>query len=238
MKRINSHVCHLPRETSCLRSVLWTDGRAFSMRRLLCAISANGHAAPTPYSTSGVVRKEHGTLVTLACPNLPEILVADDVGDRRRNRKQQCLGRTPSALRHVVQTRVTSRPYFNLAELLIASQHAVERPKLRDGPRFEFFARVRLNEGSKPFAQCPRLSGYCIELARQGAFADRLRHIFPDKPSLLEPFQQVVTRADPFNRLVSWRGDRVQEIEPDGVGEEERLGSVAGHQTIRLIVWP
>jgi hypothetical protein len=56
------------------------------MRRLLGAVAASGHAAPSPRSPSGVIGKHEGTTVPFARLDVGEVFLANKLRQRLADR--------------------------------------------------------------------------------------------------------------------------------------------------------
>jgi hypothetical protein len=78
-------------------------------------------------------------------------------------------------------------PFYDLYELLVALEDAVQRREFLQSVGFEGFALMLTHELPEPFAQRARLPGDGIELARYRAAADGAQDIRRDEFRLLQP---------------------------------------------------
>ena len=62
------------------------------VRRLLCPIAADGHAAPPARVASGSINEKERAACALASLHVGEILGADKIGQQSREREKQRLG--------------------------------------------------------------------------------------------------------------------------------------------------
>ena len=67
-----------------------------AVRRGLRAVTAEGHAAPSPGVGLRLVEKVQDAGLPLADADKAEVLIADQVGDRLRERLRELLGSRPS----------------------------------------------------------------------------------------------------------------------------------------------
>jgi hypothetical protein len=85
---------------------------------------------------------------------------------------------------------------------------------------------VLLDEAAKPFPERTCLGRHCVEFPRKGAGAHGGQYVVPNELGLRQPSQQVFAATDPFDNFVDGRRDRVQEIEPESVCDEEARGAI------------
>ena len=84
------------------------------------------------------------------------------------------------------------------------------------------------HEISEPFAQASRLIGHVVDFSRKSLGPDPFEYIGRHEPRLLEPVQQTFAVLDPVNWRIDRSRNRIQEIEAQSVGDEDRRGMIHG----------
>ena len=215
-----------------------------AVRRGLCAVTAEGHAAPSPGVGLRLVEEEQDAGLALAGADQAEVLVADQVGDRLRERLQELLGRRPSP--HPLQAkgtlvegrcrlRVTTG--LDLPVRIASREQVIQRAQLRRGFRPEFPPGMSRDEPPQPFAQGPGPLGDLVERlagARILAEAGRVRPL--DRAGLLEPIEEFDPIAQPLRPDAEGRGPAIDEVQGQVVAGEEggRKGFGVGRQVFHL----
>ncbi len=141
-----------------------------AVRRGLRAIAAEGHAAPSPGVGLRPVEKEQDAALALAGADQAKVLVADEVGDRLRERLEALLGRCPSpdpsqAKRAFVGARCGHRVAAipDLPVRVASCEQVIQRTQLGGGFRPEFPACMPCDETPQPFTQHPGPLGDLVE---------------------------------------------------------------------------
>src|SRR4249919_3982964 len=128
------------------------------MRRLLCAIPTDGHAAPSSSMATRAIDKEKRAGGTLACLHLREILPTDQVSHGGRNWEQQSVGSAPAPLKSPHELRLPPPMATidrDLTERLVTREHTVQGLDFLHCVLPQRAASVFLHERAKPFAQGP-----------------------------------------------------------------------------------
>jgi hypothetical protein len=200
------------------------------MRRLLGAITAHRHAAPPSGAPLCMVGEDQGAAVSLAGSDIGEVLVAHGSRQRLSDWQQQELRRSPAPHRFeleasdadVATLRYTGERFITLKQRVQWSEFthrlSCERP-----------AHMLAHEASEPFAQGARLFGDLVQFAWRRLRGQRSQRARRNEVGLSEPRDEAVAAVEPINRRVDWRRHRVQEIEAEGVGDEDSGLSVQGH---------
>ena len=117
----------------------------------------------------------------------------------------------------------------DLTELFVARQQLIQWFDLPQRVRLQRSTHVFVDKRFKPISQGARLRRNGIELTRNGALSQSIRHALGDQPSLLDPSQQVVPRGKPFDLGIHRDRDGVQEVQSQVVGDEKRRRAPGRH---------
>ena len=79
-----------------------------------------------------------------------------------------------------------------------------------------------LHKGPEPFAKASRLIRDIVEFAGKRLCPNALERVVRHKLRLLQPIQQAIAVADPVDRRIDRRRDRIQEIQSKRVGDKNR----------------
>ena len=117
-------------------------------------------------------------------------------------------------------------------EPFIALEQPVQRLQLTQVSRSERPPFALPNEPSEPLAKASRLRRDVVELPRHPLCLQRFKRFRGYQLRLLQPRQHAIAVVDPVDLLVHWRGDRVQEIQTERVGDEYGGRAGVSHRAI------
>ena len=225
-----------------LQGSLASTQSSLSMRGLFCSIAANGHGTPAAGTPTRSIDKHQRAAVAFASLHTSEILVAYKLCHRLCDRKQQRVGRAPSALRAPRQPQnrrfgPPPRPGFlpidlafnDLAKLLVSRKNPIQWLQLLKDLRPQWPTLMGLHESAKPFPQFARLSSGSIKFARHSSLAQFRYRLRWHHAGLCEPRNQVLPRSNPLDLRVHGSCDRIQKIQPRGVSDEDRSRTLIDH---------
>jgi hypothetical protein len=222
---------------------------AFAMRCLLRPVSANRHAAPSSGMLAAIHEKQcAGRPFTYL--HLRKVVVANEISHSSCDRKEQCVRRPPPPLLAPNKARerfVPMRVPFgftparrtarrDLPKFLVPYQYAIERFEFLERFRLERLTHVGMDKPAEPLPQLSRLRCNRVELPRQRRLAQCGQNLRGDQPSRLQPTNKVISRADPFNLRIDGHRNRIQEIQADRIGDEDRRREACNHG-LHFFVW-
>jgi hypothetical protein len=117
------------------------------------------------------------------------------------------------------------------AECFIACEQRIQRLQLCQSARSQGLALVLENKAPKPFPKRARLGSYRIQLPRQRAGVHSGQNLVRHQLRLRQPSEQLFAATNPFDYFTGRGRDRVQEIEPRCVRNEncrQAIGCLAG----------
>jgi hypothetical protein len=192
------------------------------MRRLLCAIAADRHAAPPAPPASRLIHEHERARPALAGLHLREILFADEFRQCFPDRQEQRCRRAPPAHHPKLETGgISMIAPHNSSERFIPFEQPVQRLQLLQVFGDERPASMSMNEGPEPLSKLSGLSRDAIQLSRNSLRPQAVQHLGRHEARLLQPTQEALAAVDPVDLPVHRRGDRVQEIQAERIGGEE-----------------
>ncbi len=191
------------------------------MSGLLGAIAAHRHAAPPSPPSPCVVGEDQSAEVSLAGPDVGEILIAHASRQRLGDRRQERLGRSPAPRRlqlQAINSSVGTQSYA--AEHFITLKKRVQAPEFTHRLWRERPAHMHADKVSEPFAQGARLTSDLIEFAGRRLCRQRFERGDRDQLRLSEPRNKALAILEPVDRCFDRRRNGVQEVEARRVGNE------------------
>ena len=204
-----------------------------AMSGLLGAIAAHRHAAPPSPPSPCVVGEDQSAEVSLAGPDVGEILIAHASRQRLGDRRQRDSG---DRQRRVVCSSKRSPS----ATQSYAAEHFITLKKRVQGPEFthrlwrERPAHVHADKASEPFAQGARLTSDLIEFAGRVCAVSAFERGGRDQLRLSEPRNKALAILEPVDRCFDRRRNGVQEVEARRVGNEVCRRSRSGVVAVRI----
>src|ERR1700733_7096942 len=92
---------------------------------------------------------------------------------------------------------------------------------------------VPTHERAEPLPQVADLGRHLVELSQGSPIANPTQSRAWHESRLIEPGQKPFTVINPIHRNIDWSGNRVQKIEPQGVGDEYGWEGL-GHERPRV----
>jgi hypothetical protein len=109
-----------------------------------------------------------------------------------------------------------------LEESLVACEQPVQGRQFRQGGRLQGPALVRADECPELLAQAAGLSRDLVKFAGEGLLPQCREGAWRHQFGLRQPVCQALTVRDPVDRSVDGCGDRVEEVQAERVGQEQR----------------
>jgi len=191
---------------------------AAAVSQLLCAIAADGHAAPASPVAVRSVQEEERAFQPFAGFDEREIFVAYEIGHGAGDGKEECIGRTPSSALlpfepggHLLGVAAITN--HDLTELLVARQDMIDGSQLLQCARSKRLTQVAMDKLAKPFAQRARLARDRVQLAGNGIRSQVGPDRIGDKFRLSQPVQKFDTTAEPLHGNINGGGSGVEEVE-------------------------